>query len=133
MVLNPDVDGYTKTLYHRKILQKTQKTTVLKTIRKLKPKHKLWVPNFYIKLARRGDSSLLLPRQLRRCHATFISLVNALLHRTLHSRPRPVLLQSRYNAHVCVWIGRAETTRRALRGILLHVTKQRLLTPNVGV
>jgi len=39
--LNPDVDGYTKTLYHRKILRKTQKTTVLKTIRILKPKHKL--------------------------------------------------------------------------------------------
>jgi len=39
VVLNPDVDGYTKTLYHRKILQKTQKTTVLK--QNTKTKHKL--------------------------------------------------------------------------------------------
>jgi len=27
MMMNPDVDGYTKTLNHRKRLRKTQKTT----------------------------------------------------------------------------------------------------------
>jgi len=27
MVVNPDVDGYTKTLHHRKILRKKRKTT----------------------------------------------------------------------------------------------------------
>jgi len=41
-MVNPDVDGYTKTLNHGKILQKVQKIkNLLKTKRILKPKYKL--------------------------------------------------------------------------------------------
>jgi len=42
MIVNQDVDGYTKTLNHRKILQKTRKNNnPLKTKRILKPKYNL--------------------------------------------------------------------------------------------
>jgi len=33
MIVNPDVDGYTKTQNHRKTLRKTQKNNLLKTKR----------------------------------------------------------------------------------------------------
>jgi len=41
MMVNPDVDGYTQTLNHRKILRKTQKNNLLKTKIILKPKYKV--------------------------------------------------------------------------------------------
>jgi len=41
MWVNPGVDSYTKTLNHRKILRKTQKTTLLKNKKILKPKYEL--------------------------------------------------------------------------------------------
>jgi len=42
MMVNPDVDGYAKTLNHQKILRKTKKMkNLLKTKRILKPKYKL--------------------------------------------------------------------------------------------
>jgi len=42
MMVNPVVDGYTKTLHHRKIVRKIQKyNNLLKTKRFLKPKYKL--------------------------------------------------------------------------------------------
>jgi len=41
MMVNPVVDGYTKTLNHRKIVRKIQKHNLLKTKRKLKPKYRL--------------------------------------------------------------------------------------------
>ena len=46
--MNPDVDGYTKTHKHRKILRKTQKIKkLLKTTRILKPKYKLNCDSFF--------------------------------------------------------------------------------------
>ena len=39
MMEDPDVDVYTSTLNHRKILWKTQKNNLLKTKRILKPKY----------------------------------------------------------------------------------------------
>jgi len=46
--VNPDVDGYTKTHKHRKILRKTQKIKkLLKTTRILKPKYKLNCDSFF--------------------------------------------------------------------------------------
>jgi len=39
MIVDPDVDGYTETLNHRKILRNTQKSNLLKTKRILKTKH----------------------------------------------------------------------------------------------
>ena len=52
LMLNPDVDGYTKTLNHRIILRKTQKdNNLLKTKRMPKPKCKLnGVPVFTFSL-----------------------------------------------------------------------------------
>jgi len=42
MIVNPGVDGYAKTLYHGKILRKTQKNNhLLKNKRILEPKYKL--------------------------------------------------------------------------------------------
>ena len=42
MMLNPDADGYTKTLNHQKILRKTQiNNNVLETKRILKPNYQL--------------------------------------------------------------------------------------------
>jgi len=42
MLVNPDVDGYTKTLNHRKIIRNTQKNgNLLETKTPLKPKNKL--------------------------------------------------------------------------------------------
>ena len=41
MMLNPDVDGYTKTLNPRKILQKRKNNVLLKTKIIVKPKYKL--------------------------------------------------------------------------------------------
>jgi len=40
-MVHPDVDGYSKTPNHRKILKKTHKNNLLKTKRILKPKYKL--------------------------------------------------------------------------------------------
>ena len=72
-MVNPDVDGYFKTLNHQKILRKTQKDNLLKTKRLLISKYKLsGVPVFAFILAggtiRSSD-----PRQLRHwtCH-TFV-------------------------------------------------------------
>jgi len=42
MLVNPDVDGHSKTLNHRKILRKTQENNdLLKTKRIVKPRYKL--------------------------------------------------------------------------------------------
>jgi len=47
-MVNLDVGGYTKTLNHRKLLRKTQKSSnLLKTKRIQKPKA-TWGPGFYI-------------------------------------------------------------------------------------
>jgi len=64
-MVNPDVDGYTKTL-NRKIIRKAQKIKKLQKIKGiLKPKYKLsGGPVFTISLPRRDDSGLY-PRQLR--------------------------------------------------------------------
>jgi len=61
MIVNPDVNGYTKTLNQRKILRKTQKNNlpVLKTKIILKPKYKLIRgPFFTFSLPGGGDSPL---------------------------------------------------------------------------
>jgi len=58
-MVNADVDGYNKTLNHRKMLRKTQKNkNLLKTKRTLKPtiSSKLFRPGFHILLAREVDS-----------------------------------------------------------------------------
>jgi len=39
MMVNRDVDGFSKTLHHRKIFRKMQKNNLSKTKRTLKPKH----------------------------------------------------------------------------------------------
>jgi len=45
-MVNPDVDGYTETLNHQKILRKTQKNNKPKTTKtEIKAK---WLPGFYI-------------------------------------------------------------------------------------
>jgi len=65
MMVNPDVDGYTKTLNHREVLRKTQKNNNLMKAKKMpKPKYKLsrgQVSAFSFQ----GGDSLLCPRQLR--------------------------------------------------------------------
>jgi len=49
MMVNPVVDGWTKTLYHRKIIRKTQTNELLKTKGMIKQRYKLsWKPDFYI-------------------------------------------------------------------------------------
>jgi len=48
-MVNLDVDGYTKTLNHRKIIRKIQKNNnLLKTKTTLKPKYKLMGARFHI-------------------------------------------------------------------------------------
>jgi len=52
-MVNLDVDSYAKTLNHRKIIRKTQKSNVLKTKQILKPKYHLrWRSSFHIWMAR---------------------------------------------------------------------------------
>jgi len=56
MMVNPVVDGYTKTLNTRKIVRKLQKNNILlKTKRTLKPKYK-FVGARFTHLACQGDS-----------------------------------------------------------------------------
>jgi len=59
-MVNPDVDGCTKTLNHRKTFRQTQtKNNLLKTKRILKPKYKLsGGPVFTFSLPGWGGSSL---------------------------------------------------------------------------
>jgi len=60
MTVNPDVDGYTNTLYHRKILRKTQKKQPTENQKIVKPKYMLSLsggPIFTLR-GRMGDSPL---------------------------------------------------------------------------
>jgi len=51
MTVNPDVDGYTNTLNHQKILRKTQKTTENHKILKLKYNKASGGPSFTFTVA----------------------------------------------------------------------------------
>jgi len=64
-MVNPDVDGYTKTVNHRKIIRKAHKNNnLLATKRMLKPKYKLsGRPVFAFSLP--GPIRPSVPRQLR--------------------------------------------------------------------
>jgi len=74
-MVNPDVDGSTKTLNQRKILQKTQiNDNLLKTKRMLKPKYKPnWAWLFTFRLA--GRNSPFLPLSVTLLQQTFQILI----------------------------------------------------------
>jgi len=58
MMVNLDVDDYSKTLNHRKIIRKLQKKNPLTTKTILKPKYKLrWSSVFTFSLSRGGNST----------------------------------------------------------------------------
>ena len=67
MMVNPDVDGYTTTLNHRKILLKTQKNNNLrKSKRILKPKYRYKLSGDQVlHLLRQGEIFPSAPRLLR--------------------------------------------------------------------
>jgi len=56
-MVNSDVVGYTKTLNHRKIPQRTQKNNLLKANRILKLKCKLSGKSFFNILLHRGEAN----------------------------------------------------------------------------
>jgi len=57
-MVNPDVDGYVKTLNHRKILWKSQKEQPTEYQKNIKPKYKLSGGPVFAFSYQRGDSSL---------------------------------------------------------------------------
>ena len=62
MIVNADVDAFTKSVNHRKILRKTWKNKNLLKTKKLVPKIQAkWVFSFYIWLAREGGSHSCFP------------------------------------------------------------------------